>query len=351
MSPWPSCAMATAGRGLQRCRRLLLALVAVVLRAAGCGSCFLPCSRTQVAASRWPGIRQPGQALHGATSQIPRKAVDEIMLGALALSSAAMWHGRHGVAELLERLTESQEDSPPVPVPKFLEAARSRGQVVIGVTGASGAGKSSLVNALRFLRDTDKDAARTGITETTLSPSMYEWRLGCSPGGRSSSEIGSQKMQEAEAMICDLPGIGTPRFPQASYLKSMGIRHFDLVLLITASRLTESELRLVAELKAYGVPHFLVRNKIDVDIEAELLKEEDEMEDPLEEQLLRQQVTEQTMETVKADLRAVTGAQHVYCISTRRRCRRRHDFPKLVDDIKRVLAKHVPEQPKELVGA
>eukprot|EP00439_Symbiodinium_sp_Y106_P065812 s186_g10.t1 len=216
------------------------------------------------------------------------------------------------------------------------------------VTGASGAGKSSVVNALRSLRDSDKGAARTGITETTLTPEMYEWRLGYSSGGTSSSERGSLVTQEAEAIICDLPGIGTPRFPQASYLKSMGIRYFDLVLLITASRLTESELRLVAELKAYGVPHFLVRNKIDVDIEAELLNEEDEVEDPLEEQQLRHQVAKQTMDIVKQDLRALTGAKHVYCISTRRRCRRRHDFPKLVDDIKRAVAKHVPERPREL---
>mmetsp|Transcript_3537 Transcript_3537/g.8521 ORF Transcript_3537/g.8521 Transcript_3537/m.8521 type:complete len:348 (-) Transcript_3537:24-1067(-) len=346
-----------AATGLRRCKRLLRPLVAVGLLAAGCGGCFLHC-RNQVAASRLPRIRQPHQSLRGATSQIPRKAVDEIMLGgaALALSSAAVWHGRNGgliqgAAELFESLTESQKDSPPVPVPKFLEAASKRGQVMIGVTGASGAGKSSVVNALRSLRDSDKGAARTGITETTLTPEMYEWRLGYSSGGTSSSERGSLVTQEAEAIICDLPGIGTPRFPQASYLKSMGIRYFDLVLLITASRLTESELRLVAELKAYGVPHFLVRNKIDVDIEAELLNEEDEVEDPLEEQQLRHQVAKQTMDIVKQDLRALTGAKHVYCISTRRRCRRRHDFPKLVDDIKRAVAKHVPERPRELVGA
>ena len=48
---------------------------------------------------------------------LPCQAVDEIMLGALALSSAAMWHGRHGAFtceswwEFLERRTTTGEGS------------------------------------------------------------------------------------------------------------------------------------------------------------------------------------------------------------------------------------------------
>ena len=47
---------------------------------------------------------------------------------------------------------------------------------MLAVTGASGVGKSSLVNALRKVKDTDPDAAKTGVKETTMEPNMYRFR-------------------------------------------------------------------------------------------------------------------------------------------------------------------------------
>jgi ABC-type dipeptide/oligopeptide/nickel transport system ATPase subunit len=60
--------------------------------------------------------------------------------------------------------------------PKYLEDASTSGKIMLAVTGASGVGKSSLVNSLRKVRDNDPDAAQTGIKETTMEPSMYSFR-------------------------------------------------------------------------------------------------------------------------------------------------------------------------------
>ena len=57
-----------------------------------------------------------------------------------------------------------------------MEEASTSGKIMLAVTGASGVGKSSLVNSLRKVRDTDPDAAQTGVKETTLEPSMYSFR-------------------------------------------------------------------------------------------------------------------------------------------------------------------------------
>lgn len=61
--------------------------------------------------------------------------------------------------------------------PEYLKEASSSGNIMLAVTGASGVGKSSLVNSLRKVKDTDPDAAQTGVKETTLEPSMYTFRM------------------------------------------------------------------------------------------------------------------------------------------------------------------------------
>merc|ERR1712039_153665 len=45
-----------------------------------------------------------------------------------------------------------------------------------------------------------------------------------------------------------------------------GLRYFDVVIILTASRYTETEIMIGQELQQFGVPHFMVRSKVDVDI-------------------------------------------------------------------------------------
>lgn len=133
-------------------------------------------------------------------------------------------------------------------------------------------------------------------------------------------------------MAWDLPGAGTPNFPQATYLKRMGIRYFDVAILVTSSRFTEAELMLATELEKFNVPFFMVRNKVDIDIDSEVVKAEESLidDDGEEHELSKSQrtlVAEQTIQCIKDYFRIEYGLDKVYCISTRRKLRKAYDYP------------------------
>ncbi|CAE7534380.1 Iigp1, partial [Symbiodinium pilosum] len=141
-----------------------------------------------------------------------------------------------------------------------------------------------------------------------------------------------------DVVIWDLPGAGTPNFPQATYLRRMGIRYFDVVLLVTSSRFTEAELILAEELQRFEVPYFMVRNKVDIDIESEILREEESLEgnDDEERELSREErekVVQQTISCIKTYFASEYSVDNVYCVSSRRKLRKTHDFPRLEVDI------------------
>jgi len=261
---------------------------------------------------------------------------------ASGISFALLWTHRQDIHDHVEGWDHEESANR---LPEYLERAGLAGKIMIAVTGASGVGKSSIVNALRRVGDSDAEAARTGVTETTLEPAMYKWRQqhGISEA-RMLDHLSEQAGDKAlDVMLWDLPGLGTPKFPQAAYLRHMGVRHFDLVLVVTATRPSEGELRLLAELQAYGVPHFLVRNKIDADIESEVVRHEDACDTVDACGLTRQmrhKVAQETIQAVKRDLRRYSGLETVYCISSRRRSRDLYDFPQLIQDIGHSLAKH-----------
>ncbi|CAE7309273.1 Iigp1 [Symbiodinium sp. KB8] len=288
-------------------------------------------------------------------------------------------------------LEAAQDDQDQYPVPSYLEEAADSGKIMLAITGASGVGKSSLVNAFRRLRDTDANAAATGVKETTMEPTMYSFSasegifnqrfyrqlgdgedlnagvrvvLGKVPGQTEGScaevlKVGEEKqtvqvrLDEGEVLdvdvkhvvgtaldvvIWDLPGVGTPSFPQATYLRRMGIRYFDVVLLITSSRFTEAELMLAEELQKFEVPYFMVRNKVDIDIASEVLREEEALEGddgdacelPKED---RERVEQQTISCIKTYFASEYSVDRVYCVSSRRKLRSNHDFPSLEGDI------------------
>jgi len=310
--------------------------------------------------------------------------------------------------QIEQELDIANADLREFPVPDYLSKSAAVGQIRIAVTGASGVGKSSWINAVRRLRTRDPGAAPTGLTECTQKPQMYTFRAASAGllrralgkvvrGGRALSRallpwrkrseesepeaepihVGDQvilrgpvddgltgKVGEVvssrgsdswtvrledgasvsvrrnritgflpECVLWDLPGVGTPKFPQATYVKSMGIRHFDMVVLMTATRFTEAELLLLEELKRWKVPYFLVRNKADVDVQSEIEKEEEEIESGELDAEGRKEVERRTIKSMKDFYKSEYGVEPVYCISTKRKLIDQFDFVQLERDI------------------
>ncbi|KAG6926131.1 immunity related GTPase cinema [Chelydra serpentina] len=122
----------------------------------------------------------------------------------------------------------------------------------IAITGESGAGKSSFVNAILGLNeDDDEGAAKTGVTQTTMEPKAY-----------SNSRLPNVK-------IWDLPGIGTPNFQADKYLKQVKFNNYDFFIIITATRFTSHHTSLAREIHKMGKRFYYVRSKVDNDLRAE----------------------------------------------------------------------------------
>lgn len=123
------------------------------------------------------------------------------------------------------------------------------GCINVAVTGNSGVGKSSFINSVRGLRARDPNAADVSPNECSMKPTPYQ----C-PGEFA-----------VATKLWDLPGAGTKLFPRDAYLKDMGLRYFDVVIVLTASRYTETEILIAEELAKFKVPFLMVRNKVDFD--------------------------------------------------------------------------------------
>ncbi|XP_016307199.1 interferon-inducible GTPase 5-like [Sinocyclocheilus anshuiensis] len=123
--------------------------------------------------------------------------------------------------------------------------------LIIAVTGKTGAGKSSFINALRGLRKDEDGAAPTGVTETTTEPTMYEH-----PG-------------MPNVKIWDLPGIGSPNFKAKKYLKDVKFNTYDFFIILNSERFMENDVMLAKEIRKCKKSFYFVRSKIDNDIFAE----------------------------------------------------------------------------------
>ncbi|XP_063353852.1 interferon-inducible GTPase 5-like [Pelmatolapia mariae] len=124
----------------------------------------------------------------------------------------------------------------------------------IAITGESGSGKSTFVNAFRGLCDDEEGAAPTGVVETTSEVTPYP------------------HPNYPNVKLWDLPGIGTTEFPAKKYLKLVGFEKFDFFIIISATRFTENDVKLAQEIQKMKKKFYFVRSKIDNDINAERRK-------------------------------------------------------------------------------
>ncbi|XP_044539119.1 T-cell-specific guanine nucleotide triphosphate-binding protein 2-like, partial [Gracilinanus agilis] len=121
----------------------------------------------------------------------------------------------------------------------------------IALTGESGSGKSSFINAFRGIGHEDGDAASTGVVETTRNISSYE------------------HPKFPNVTFWDLPGIGTPNFQPKSYLKQVNFSDYDFFFIISSSRFRDNDAKLAQEIRQMGKKFYFVRTKVDSDLKNE----------------------------------------------------------------------------------
>jgi predicted GTPase len=101
------------------------------------------------------------------------------------------------------------------------------------------------------LQDDDykNNAAKVGVTETTRERKVYQYP--------DNPMIG----------LVDLPGIGTPNYPDLkTYCRKVELESYDTFLIFTATRFTVNDLELAKKVKSLGKSFFLIRSKIDVEL-------------------------------------------------------------------------------------
>ena len=121
--------------------------------------------------------------------------------------------------------------------------------VKLAVTGKSGVGKSSFINAIRNLKSDDPGFATTsGSGNTTQHATVYKF-----PGNKMIT-------------LHDLPGFGTTQFPKNEYEEKMGLHNYDYCLIFVGN-IEENDIDIAKKLKEMDKPFCFVRSKIDIDIE------------------------------------------------------------------------------------
>uniref|UniRef100_A0ABM5ESS5 Interferon-inducible GTPase 5-like n=1 Tax=Pogona vitticeps TaxID=103695 RepID=A0ABM5ESS5_9SAUR len=124
----------------------------------------------------------------------------------------------------------------------------------IAITGETGVGKSSLINALRGVDDGEKDAAETGVTQRTMNPERYSY-----PGF-------------SKISIWDLPGIATTDFRPEDYLEKVNFTRYDFFIVVIAERFTLSYNKLIHEILKMKKKCYYILSKVDSSLLAEQRK-------------------------------------------------------------------------------
>ncbi|XP_053254031.1 uncharacterized protein LOC128418413 isoform X2 [Podarcis raffonei] len=123
----------------------------------------------------------------------------------------------------------------------------------IAITGRTGTGKSSLVNALRGMTDFEEGSAKTGVRQTTMFPTKY------------------QHPNFPKVTLWDLPGIGTDEFKADEYLEKVDFSKYDFFI-IASERFTESDTQLAREIQKMKKKFYYVHPKINLSMAAERRK-------------------------------------------------------------------------------
>uniref|UniRef100_H3C674 IRG-type G domain-containing protein n=1 Tax=Tetraodon nigroviridis TaxID=99883 RepID=H3C674_TETNG len=152
------------------------------------------------------------------------------------------------VSEIKEALQNNNQALAVSKIKELLEKTANT-TLNIGITGESGSGKSSFVNAFRGVDHRDEKAAPTGVVETTTVVKEYP------------------HPSYPKVSLWDLPGIGTTKFPADEYLKHVGFERFDFFIIISDTRFRENDVKLAKEIQKMGKKFYFVRSKVDNDLQ------------------------------------------------------------------------------------
>ncbi|OSX65666.1 hypothetical protein POSPLADRAFT_1135019 [Postia placenta MAD-698-R-SB12] len=137
-----------------------------------------------------------------------------------------------------------------LPTREQLEETKRRLQYQEGlyhfaVTGVAGAGKSSLINAFRGLRNGSKSpfVAPTGVVETMRGITRYP------------------DPNEDFFVWYDVPGAGTLEVPDWTYFNDQGLYVFDAIIVLIDTRFTATDIAILRNCARFKIPTYIVRSK------------------------------------------------------------------------------------------
>ncbi|XP_013202471.1 immunity-related GTPase family M protein 1-like isoform X1 [Microtus ochrogaster] len=140
---------------------------------------------------------------------------------------------------------------------KLLDVARVIKQTVetlsqmpvhIMVTGNSGNGMSSFINALRIIGHEEDDSAPTGVVRTTQTRAKY-----------SSSHFPS-------VILWDLPGLGATAQTIDNYREEMEFSMYDIFIIIASEQFSSNHVNLAKVIQEMGKRFYIVWTKLDRDL-------------------------------------------------------------------------------------
>ncbi|XP_038181931.1 immunity-related GTPase family M protein-like [Arvicola amphibius] len=131
----------------------------------------------------------------------------------------------------------------------------SRYPIRIAVTGDSGNGMSSFINALREIGHEEEDSAPTGVVRTTQKPALYS----------------SSKFPNVD--LLDLPGTGVTSQSMENYLEEMEFRKCDLIIIIASEQFSSNHVKLAKALQSMRRRFYVVWTKLDRDLSTSALPE------------------------------------------------------------------------------
>ncbi|KAM4875256.1 LOW QUALITY PROTEIN: interferon-inducible GTPase 1-like [Thomomys bottae] len=181
----------------------------------------------------------------------------------------------------------------------------------IAVTGESGAGKSSFINALRGVGYEEEDSAPTGVQETTMQRKAY------------------QHPRFPTVTLWDLPGTGTHNF-QPNYLEKVQFKEYDFFIIVSTTRFEKNDLDL-AKANSNEENFYFVRSKVDSD----LMNEQRSKPRSFEQEKVLQQIRNYCVNTFQQN---GVKAPQIFLISSYDLAD--YDFPILTD----TLLKDLPAQ-------